>query len=280
MRLLLTLSFLSCIVLFSCQKEKSFSNNNGGSTAGGATGTKLVKMVFKAGADSSVFAYSYNSSGKLITITVTGKEGGSPLYNKKTFVRNSQGIIQKLVMEDADFIQAGIDSVVYKVRYDVSVSRYTGWTVSLDFGNGIQKDSIVYVYDGTGKIINEMGYGDGGTGTYQPSGKIEYTHSGNNIMTKKLYSYDQGVYSLDFTITDEFDTKTAPLILGIEGIISESNSIAPYYSSNNITKETVTYPNDPAEILTITYTYNSSNKPASAIYSIPGGQSNVAYYYQ
>lgn len=279
-QVLIILSVVSSVLLFSCQKEVDFANRGGGSN--GSQNGLLKKAVYKAGLDSTVITYSYNASGKLIDITTTGSNSGFSIYNQKIISRNSQGIIQKVVMKDADFILAGIDSIVFNTRYDVSASRYTALTFIIDYGSGIEKDSIAYIYNSAGKIITESGYIDDGTGTYSPSGKVDYTHSGNNIVTKKIYSYDLGVYSIEATITDEFDTKIAPLILGIEGIIIEGNSLAPYYSSNNITKETATYPSDPDESLNISYTYNSSSRPSSAVYNIqPGNQSyNVAYYYQ
>jgi len=283
MRFFITLSALSCILLFSCQKESDFSNTTTNTNGnGGTNGTRLVKMVAKDGTDSVVSIYSYNSSGKLIGITATGTDGGSPTYNSKTIVRNSQGIIQKVVMKDADLIQVGIDSIEIKARYDASNSRYTGWTLAVDFGSGIQKDSIVFIYNSAGKVGTESFYSDNGTGTYHPYGKFDFTYSGNNIVTKKSFTYDQGSYTEDFTMTDELDTKSPPIVFGIEGLIIDPNEIAPYYSSNNITKETVTYPSDPTETLSIAYTYNSSNKPASAIFTIlPYNQLfDITYYYQ
>jgi len=284
MKIIASLSILTSIFLFSCQKEGDFSrvNGSGSGRVVTGTGTRLVKMVSKSGTDSSVNIYTYNSSGKLIGIATTGNDGGTPIDTKETFVRNTQGILQKEVIKDADLIQNGVDSLVIKIRYDATLTRYTGWTLIIDVGGTVLRDSAVLLYNAAGKVIIESGYSDNGSGTYKPTSKSDFTYSGNNIISKKASSYDLGTYTEDFTITDEYDTKTAPLIFGNEAFVVEPNSIAPYYSSNNILKETVTYPTDPTETLTISYIYNSSNKPATASFNIQPDNTifAVTYYYQ
>jgi hypothetical protein len=284
MKISITLSILTSIFLFSCQKEGDFSRVNGSGSGGSVTGTgtRLIKMVAKNGTDSSVNIYTYNSSGKLIGIATTGNDGGTPVDTRETFVRNTQGILQKEIIKDADLIQNGVDSFVINVRYDATSARYTGWTLIIDVGGTVLRDSAVLLYNATGKVITESGYSDNGSGTYKPTSKFDFTYSGNNLASKKGSSYNSGTYLEDFTITDEYDTKTSPLILGNEAFVIDPNSIAPYYSPNNILKETVTYPTDPTEILTISYTYNSSNKPGAASFNIQPDNTtfSVTYYYQ
>ncbi|HKB45921.1 MAG TPA: hypothetical protein VKC90_16100, partial [Chitinophagaceae bacterium] len=216
MKISITLSILTSIFLFSCQKEGDFFRVNG-SRSGGivtGTGTRLVKMVSKSGTDSSVNIYTYNSSGKLIGIATTGNDGGAAIDTRETFVRNIQGILQKEVIKDADLIQNGVDSLVIKVRYDATSTRYTGWTLIINVGGTVLRDSAVLLYNAAGKVITESGYSDNGSGAYKPTSKFDFTYSGNNIISKKASSYDLGTYTEDFTITDEYDTKTAPLIFG------------------------------------------------------------------
>jgi len=284
MRIIITLFTCTSIFLFSCQKESDFANrdSNGGGGGGVVTGTRLIKMVFKSGTDSSVNLYKYNSSGKLIGITTTGNDAGSPIDTKKIFERNSQGIIQKIIIKDAELVQYGLDSLVTNVHYDATTARYTSWTIVIDVFGTVTRDSAALIYNTGGKVISELGYSDNGTGNYILTTKFDYTYSGNNLVSRKAFSYGSGTFLEDFTITDEFDTKESPLILGNEAFVIDANSIGPYYSANNISKETVTYPVDPTEILTIAYTYNSSNKPGSAIFNFQPDNTtvNVTYYYQ
>src|SRR6476469_3272707 len=98
------------ILLFSCEKERDFANKQNSNTD--ATGILLVKMVTKSGPDSAVHIYSYNSSGKLIDMTTTGTDQGDVLFNQETIVRNSKGIIQKIIFKDEQLIQSGVDSFI------------------------------------------------------------------------------------------------------------------------------------------------------------------------
>ncbi|HYV54082.1 MAG TPA: hypothetical protein VE933_05845 [Chitinophagaceae bacterium] len=72
------------------------------------------------------------------------------------------------------------------------------------------------------------------------------------------------------------------MILGNEAFIIDYQGLGGYYSSNNFTKQTATYPSDPTETYTSTYTYNSSNLPAtSTTHSQPDNATyNSTYFYQ
>src|SRR5258705_997624 len=115
-----TLSILTILFLFSCQKEVDFSNGNGGNGGGGGgtSGTRLVKTVTKSGSDSAVSEYGYNSSDKIISFKVSGAVSGQSFDTRITYIRNSSGIIQKQILKDIDLIANGIDSIVTIVNYD------------------------------------------------------------------------------------------------------------------------------------------------------------------
>jgi len=277
--LLATLSAVT-VLLFSCQKERDFASKENSSTD--ATGTLLVKMITKHGTDSAVHIYSYNSSGKLIDMTTTGTDQGDVLFNQETIVRNSKGIIQQITFKDEQLIQSGVDSFLINVHYDESLSRYASRVATIDYGFEIWRDSVIFSYDANGKMVTASNFTDNGTGTYHTGGKIDYTYAGNNMATAKVFSYNAGAYEEDFTLTIEYDTKTSPLILGTEAILIDYQGIGAYYSSNNFTKQTATYPSDPTETYTSTYTYNSANLPATSTAQVQPGNDTYSstYFYQ
>ena len=273
-----TLSTLSAItvLLFSCQKEGDSNSRTD------STGTRLVKMVTKNGTDSAVHIYSYNSSEQLVDMTTTGTDQGDVLFNQETIVRNSKGVIQQIIFKDEQLIQSGVDSFLINVHYDESLSRYTSRAATIDYGFAIWRDSVIFSYDANGRMTTVSNFTDNGTGTYHTGGKGEYTYAGNNMATAKVFSYNAGVYEEDFTLTIEYDTKTSPLILGNEAFVIDYQGIGAYYSSNNYTKQTATYPIDPTETYTTTYTYNSTNLPATSVSQLqPGNETySSTYFYQ
>ena len=273
-----TLSTLSAIavLLFSCQKEGDSNSRTD------STGTRLVKMITKNGPDSAVHIYSYNSSEQLVDMTTTGTDQGDVLFNEETIVRNSKGVIEKIIFKDEQLIQSGVDSFLINVHYDDNLSRYTSRVATIDYGFAIWRDSVIFSYDANGKMTTVSNFTDNGTGTYHTGGKGEYTYAGNNMATAKVFSYNAGAYEEDFTLRIEYDTKTSPLILGNEAFVIDYQGIGAYYSSNNYTKQTATYPIDPTETYTTTYTYNSTNLPATSVSQLQPGNdtSSSTYFYQ
>ncbi|HEV8508783.1 MAG TPA: hypothetical protein VGQ53_25485 [Chitinophagaceae bacterium] len=268
------------ILLFSCEKERDSASRQNSNTD--ATGTRLVKMVTKNGIDSAVHIYSYNSSGKLVDMTATGTDQGDVLFNEETIVRNSEGIIQKIIFKDEKLTQSGTDSFLINVYYDQSLSQYTSRVDRIDYGSVIWRDSVTFSYDANGKMVTLTYFTDNGSGTYHPGGKADYTYAGNNMASVKLFSYNSGAYEEDFTVTNEFDTKPSPLILGNEAFVIDYQGLGAYYSANNFTKQTATYPSDPTETYTFTNTYNSTGLPATSIARLEPGNDTYTftYFYQ
>jgi hypothetical protein len=281
MRILLLLFAFSSIIFFSCQKEKDFANGNSGGGGGGNTsGTKLVKTVSKAGSDSTVTEFSYNSLGKIVGFKVSGVESGQPLDLRLTYIRNSSGIIQKQILKSNELTAAGIDSIVTVVNYDAANNRYKGGVSKFTiFGLEI-KDSVVFTYDATGRFIYEIDYNDIGF-AYLPSWKKEYTYAGNNLAGDKFYSYNaiNDTYDLEETSIYEYDSKINPLQFASEASVLNMN---PFYSANNITKETYVDATDPSNnyVSAETYVYNSSNRPSTSTNVTGTDTYTTTYYYQ
>lgn len=278
MRILLPLLSFTTLFLFSCQKEiESPTTTNSGNNN---NGTRLVKIVEKSGADSSVATFTYNTAGKLIGIATKGIEAGNAFDDKKIIVRNSQGIIQKVIHKKSALNQYGIDSIISHVYYDAASARYTGWALNYLIFGEIIRDSIVLLYNSAGKVTTALAYEDDRVGTYEQNTRFDYTYSGNNLKSRKLSTLYSGTFSEDFTETEEFDSKISPLILGNEAFVLDFP--VSFYSANNTTKATITYPSDPTDTYIITYSYNSANKPLTALFNLMPGNTSFTYnyYYQ
>ena len=253
-------------------------NGNGNGGNGGNSNGLLQKIVSKSGSDSSSLVFGYNSSQKLITLNTLEVSGGTTSFSNETVERNSQGIIQKLIIKNDQYQQSGLDSVETIIEYNSG--RYISKVTSVDLGGGVFfRDSVSLIYDGSGKVVTERTYDDIGTGSYDEMKKIEYTYSGNNIASINFYSYDGSSYSLQETFTyDEYDNKISPMSLGNEAFVFDSPAM---YSSNNPTKSSITALGN-TQTYSISYTYNASNYPLTALSTIQPGNSTATgtYYYQ
>ena len=274
--LLTAILFFLAVAFVSCQKEIKdiFAGTGGTSNA-----TRLIKTVDKSGLDSTVTIYGYNSSGKIIGADISGIDSGQAFDLNLSYVRNNSGIIQKQIIKSSSFSAIGIDSLVTIISYDAAANQYKNAVSSFVLFGLPLMDSIVFQYDGSGRLIAEIDYTDVGFG-YDPSTKKEYTYSGNNLASEKLYSYDlaSSSYSLEDTYTYEYDTKINPLQFVADAPIL---NLYPFYSANNVTKTTYVA-SDPTYnyIATEAYTYNSSNRPVMDIITTGSDISTTTYYYQ
>jgi hypothetical protein len=277
-RFFIILTGLGSLFLFSCQKEVTDTNMNGGGGGGSVTGTLLVKMVVKSGSDSSVAEFSYNSN-KITSFKLSGVESGQDLDLRISYVRNTSGIIQKQTINSNNFVTIGIDSIVTIVNYDDANNRYKNAVSVFSFFGMPTRDSIVFQYDGAGRLASEIDYTDVGFG-YQPATKTEYSYIVNNLLSEKIYYYDEANsnYDLIETYTYEYDSQINPLQFVSDAPILNLN---PFFSANNIIKTTLASI-DPADnyVSTETFTYNSSNRPSTST-SITGTETTTTtYYYQ
>ena len=270
---------LLCLCVISCQKEVDDTLSNSGSNNGGTNSTRLTKTVEKSGADSLVTVYRYSSSGKITGVDMVGVDAGQPYDYYLTYVRNSSGIIQKQIIKSTDLVQFGIDSIVSVVSYDAANNRYKSGVSNLSLMGIPIVDSVVFQYDGSGKLVTEIDYSDVGFG-YLPSWKRVYTYSGNNLGTEKYYSFDINTnnYTLEYTATYEYDTKINPLQFVSDAPLL---NLDPFYSANNITKLSYVA-NDPTDnfVSTVSYTYNSSNRPLTDVTATGSEVTTTSYYYQ
>lgn len=278
MRILLILFAFTTLFLFSCQKEVHFANNGNGGN-GGNSGTVLTKIVSKSGTDSSSLLFGFNSSQQLMTLDAINASGGTTSITNERVERNSQGVIQKLIIKNDQYRQAGLDSVETLIGY--SSGRYVSKVTIINLGVSLLRDSIALIYDGNGKVVTEETFDDLGSGNYDATRKTDYTYSGNNISSIKIYNYDasSSSYTLQETFTyDEYDDKISPMTIGNEAFVFDSPEL---YSANNPTKSSVSVSGS-TQTYTTTYAYNSANRPGAATSIIlpPDTTITATYYYK
>lgn len=285
MRILIPLVAFASLCLFSCQKEVDFANNNGnGGNGGNTSGTMLVKIVQKNGSDSLVSSYAYNSDKKIINLKIAGVDSGTQQNTEYRYYRNASGIVTHYSIIDSSLAASGIDSIVTVVHYNSSTSRYTGYVINVNVSGFILLDSAAYVYDGSGKIIEEDLYeSPTGTGTdYYFSGKLNYSYVNGNISELDIHDFDQsGTETFTASNKITYDSKTNSFSAGNEGF---PLGHPEWVSVNNIAGEQLSDSNGPADDQTVSYNYayGSNNKPQTAVVSVVPGNSvfNFSYYYQ
>lgn len=262
------------IGLFSCQKEVKDIFASGGSS-----GNRLVKVVSKSGSDSSVLAFGYNGSNKLTSLNSVTVSGGTTSTFSMRAERNSQGIIQKVIIKNPDLYQQyGLDSVITVVGYQAG--HYSTEVTTIDLGGITAADSISLTYDANGKVVREESFFVA-LGSADTMSKTEYTYSGNNIASIKTYSYDPSTssYTLVENITyDQYDDKLSPMYIGNDAFVFGSPEFDSY---NNPTKSS-DWTLVAAQTYTTTYTYNAANKPVTATATVQPANTTVTgtYYYQ
>ena len=285
MRILIALTAICSIILFSCQKEVSFdSSNSGGSGGGGSSsGTLLVKKVDKSGSDSNVYIYTYNSNNKLISQKLTGAAQGSPIDREYRYYRNGSGILTHYSVIDADLVLQGIDSASVFVHYNSSTSQYTSYAIRVET-LGLLLDSSVLVYDGSGKIIEEDIYqSQTGLGNdYFLSGKINYTYTAGNLTQLNIHDLDDtGAEVFTAQTTCTYDSKINPLHFDNESFVMGHPE---WISANNIAGEQLSDSNGSVDDQTVTfiYVYNSGNRPETAVITAMPDNTivNSSFYYQ
>lgn len=272
MRILSSIVLLS-LFLFSCQKEESFED-------GAVPGSTLMRIVTKVSdTDSTITSYGYNGSKLYVSKNVNGDDYLFDGDNVK-LTRNDQGVITKIEVTE----QPSGPTIAYTVNYDGSNKTYTSKTSTFTSSGITYKDSTAYIYNTSGKIIEEVYFvNDGSSGGYVEVEKFEYSYdgSGNLILMKDSY-YDEasGNYDLVSEVAFDYDSKINPLNLGSEDILINDMTST---SANNVTKITITNTLDPTynETISFDYTYNAIDKPVSAsvTFASLGTPVPVYFYY-
>jgi len=284
---LFTTLFLFGTVIISCQKEISF-DNNGGNSGGGTTGDLVTRIVSKVGTDSTVNEYEYDSNKRLIREKISGVSQAVAINNDLRIIRNSAGIITSTIQKNAELIAQGLDSAVSRINYDAASNRYTSRVIEISFFGLTTIDSTVFIYDAGGKVIREEDYlSNPAFGSFPLlAAKTEYTNGSSGITQTNISFSDPiagGPFELLATVKYTYDGKVSPLILppGEAAVIARTDLSA---TSNGTKMEFEDIANGGAGSFTNTlvYTYNSKNKPLSAVSTQTPGNivSNISFYYK
>lgn len=271
------------LFLFSCQKEIDWGLGNN------ANNKLLDKIKSQTGTDTTQIDYYYDANKKITREKTTGVAAGNSLDNDLFINRNASGIITTTVQKAAALIAVGIDSVVTRFNYDAAASKYTSSVFDLAIPGFAVTDSAVYTYDAGGRISSDAHYLlIGGLPIPLPpvlalKNYYIYSASGNNLdsIKQEAATIPGGPLSLVATQAFKFDTRTNPLIIKNEGILTGRTGL---YNANNSTQASVANVIDPTQNFTMDYTYkyNSANKPDSSIgtRSLGGAITVTKYYYQ
>lgn len=274
------------LLLASCSKEKSIDSTDpdspgqGGSGGNQPTG-QLIKTVIMLGQnDSTVNNYAYDGQSRFTRQWLGGTQNLMGDNGETRVVRNGQGNIQYIILKE----QAGstTDSLLYTVNFNSGTGRYTSKILIEVLQGTTYKDSIVYSYNSSGQITEELNYISVNNSPYQQWSKNLFTYNNGNLVEFRgfLMDYNTNAFVQKSQILIEYDNKQSPLVLGAEGVVlDEINFVSP----NNVTRAVVNDLDEPAnnETVTYNYVYNDKNKPATATITLSslGLPIPVTFYY-
>jgi YD repeat-containing protein len=282
MKQLTCLLMAAVLLLAACQKEIDWGLGSGGVTAD----QLLVKILSKTGTDSTVVTYSYNSAKQLIRETTIGSSGTNSLDNDLRITRNSAGIIQKTVQVASELIANGIDSLVIRYNYNSALSRYSSSVFNVTVMGTNVTDSVVYVYDASGKITSDAHYLKASILPLPVlSLRNQYTYSADGLNLTGAQQFASttpgGPLSLQASQSYTYDSKKNPLIIKQEAILLTRPGL---FNAQNTLSTLVTNTTDPTTdfAMDYVYRYNLAGKPDSSYATrTPGGAVTASkYFYQ
>jgi hypothetical protein len=243
----------------------------------------LVKAITKTIADSLVTEFEYDASGRPTRQFTT--YFANPEFHTVdwTVIRNTSGIIVDMITK-ANKVQGTFYDTVH-VFYDYSLKRYSYTVERFDLGGYITRDSIVYIYDASNKLIGQHVYLHHFTPGpyYLLDNKYEYTYNNEGSVSKWTnYERDQVTNVIGLRSVSEFtyDNKKRPRQIDpLEAIIFSY----PYSTVHNVTFEKLTDQKLPvySDTYTYQYTYNECDRPTTM--TVNSGSGNyfrkVWYYY-
>jgi len=287
-KLLFAIAALSFLIS-SCQKELSFDDNGGGGGGGTTTGDLLTKIESISGGETLTTEYEYDASKRLLREKITGTSQGTNLNNDFRIVRNAAGIITSTIQKNADLAMQGIDSAVAIIHYNTSTQRYTSRVAEISLSGFSTIDSSAFFYDASGKVIRIDEYFKSSSlgPDYELIAVTEYDYGAGGVTETRLNIADfgnpGGPTELVLTIKYTYDTNTSPLILppGEAAAILRIDLVATANATkfNYIDVQGAGSQNFD---VTYVYTYNSKNKPATAVSTENPGNlvSNFTYTYK
>jgi len=246
----------------------------------------LVKISSKTRTDSTIITYAYNTAKQLIRETTIGISGTTSLDNDLKIYRNSAGIIERTVQVSTALITNGVDSLVIRYNYNAALMRYSSSVFNVTVMGTNVTDSVVYVYDASGKISSDEHYLKASILPLPVlSLRNQYTYSadGFNLTGAQQFASTApgGPLSLQASQSYTYDTKKNPLVIKQEAILLTRPGL---FNAQNLLSTVITNPSDPTAdfAMDYVYRYNLAGKPDSSYATrTPGGAVTASkYFYQ
>lgn len=260
---------LLVVLLLSCNKD-------------GVEETRLARMETVTAGETVTTTIQYNQHGRPVLMHALGSNGGRVVNLTTRFIRNVQGIIEKIIIKTPNYLTPfTVDSIIYHVNYSTANSRYTSMVNYLFWRNGtVEYDSVYFTYDVAGmvtqatKVINT-----GSSGAYQEAERNEFTYVNGNLIRCKNYLFN----SLNLEQNVAYDAWSNPMGFGKEWILigsTRNNRRFEQSSPNNAI--TISYNvNGSVSTTTSTYIYNLNGYPATKSDVLSNGSIQTStYYYQ
>jgi len=282
MKKLTGLLIVAVSLLAACQKEIDWGIGGGGAVAD----KLLVKVSSKTGTDSTIITYAYNTAKQLIRETTIGISGTTSLDNDLKIYRNSAGIIERTVQVSTALITNGVDSLVIRYNYNAALMRYSSSVFNVTVMGTNVTDSVVYVYDASGKITSDEHYLKASILPLPVlSLRNQYTYSSDGLNLTGAQQFASttpgGPLSLQASQSYTYDSKKNPLIIKQEAILLTRPGL---FNAQNTLSTLVTNTSDPTSdfAMDYVYRYNLSGKPDSSYGTrTPGGAVTASkYFYQ
>lgn len=230
MKKIFALAATALFIMTSCSSDDAQPTNPG-------TNNALLKKTVETFEDGSTFTTNYNYNGNKI-VSVTDSEG-----NIVNFTYTGDLITEVKYYEGQTLFQRDV------LEYDNN-GKLTTSTMYLLTQNSASKG--VYTHNSNGTITINNFYGDLESQT-EPSGVDVLTVVNNNITNMT------GGLTASWTFTNTIDPLSN--ITGYMGWMLANGE----GGVNNLASYNYQFSEGPAEIGTITYTYNSNNYPATSI---------------
>ena len=272
---LMILFFASCGKEASVEKKEASPEDSTVNTGG-----LLTRFVTKynGSSDSVVYTFQYDNNKRLKSFSTLQPDDDQNIIEQSyRYYRNASGLVERYV-EYATAVINNIryeDSAVYHLylnggRYDHAIREV------LNLPDPVIKDSVVYEYDGSGRIntVHITRYEDNAWAEFQ---KAIYSYDANGNITQVVLTFeDPG--DLHQVITLQYSDKSAAANFGNEMLFN--GLFAPGFCGPN-TMLGFDNPEGPDKYA-FSYEYSSSGKPVKGIQTdlLNGGTANFYYYYQ
>lgn len=236
--------------------------------------------------DSMVVRFEYDGDNRIMEIKGLNEgvgSGDNEVYSfRQQFWRNDKGLVNKMKIETYLYYSGPDDPQLhwtenFDLYYDDAAS---GYRYALGTGIGESdpvNDSIAYTYGADGRIKTVAIYHLENNNTASPGDEFGYVYdTGGNIMVRKGTMMRNAEREDWFTDRFEYDEKINPMNFGQEMLLL-GDFMVSMPTINNVTACTNNI--HPEDGYTVQYTYNTYNKPVSAIWRYNSGEKIIFKYY-